>query len=109
MLRIAAAMGLRTPVMVEVPVLSPWLSSHWVRFVTRADWSVAREVVVGLTDDMVGQDDRFWQLSGHAERISFDHAVREALRAEAADGPVPGFWGGVERWVTRHGGRSVRA
>jgi hypothetical protein len=29
--------------------LSPRLSSLWVRFVTRAKWSVAREVVVGLT------------------------------------------------------------
>jgi uncharacterized protein YbjT (DUF2867 family) len=109
LIRIAAIMGLPKPVMVEVPVLSPWLSSHWVRFVTRAEWGVAREIVVGLKDDMLARDERFWELTGHRDRIPFDHAVREALRAEEGDGPVPGFWGGVERWVASHSRRRVRA
>ena len=49
----ARVMGLRHPRMVEVPLLSPRLSSLWVRFVTRAKWSVAREVVIGLTEDLL--------------------------------------------------------
>lgn len=99
--RTAEAMGLSRPITVEVPVLSPWLSSHWVRLVTRAEWSVAREVVVGLKDDFLAQDDRFWSRIGHAHRVPFAEAARRALAAEREAGPVPGFWGCVERWVGR--------
>jgi hypothetical protein len=94
-------MGLRRPVMVQVPVLSPWLSSHWVHFVTRAEWSIAREVVVGLKHDFVAHDDRFWGLIGHRDRLPFREAARQALAAERQDGPVPGAWGEVERWIAR--------
>jgi len=93
----ARVMGLRHPRMLEVPLLSPRLSSLWVRFVTRARWSVAREVVIGLTEDLLARDDRFWQLIGHPHRSSFAAAARLALDAERSDSPVPGAWGAVER------------
>lgn len=93
----ARVMGLKHPRMVEVPLLSPRLSSLWVRFVTRAKWSVAREVVVGLTEDLLAEDDRFWQLVGHPHRLAFAEAVRLALDAERCQGPVPGPWGVIER------------
>lgn len=99
--RTAEAIGLRHPRVVEVPVLSPWLSSHWVRFVTRAEWAVAREIVVGLQGDMLSHDDRYWRLIDHPQRLRFEDAARRALAAERATGPVPGFWGGVEGWVAR--------
>ena len=51
----ARVMGLEHPRMIEVPLLSPRLSSLWVRFVTRAKWSVAREVVIGLTEDLLAR------------------------------------------------------
>jgi uncharacterized protein YbjT (DUF2867 family) len=108
MFRIAATMGLPQPVVVEVPVLTPWLSSHWVRFVTRADWAVAREIVVGLTDDMLAAEDRFWKLTRHEDLVAFDDAVREALRAESLEGPVPGFWGFVESAMARRARPRVR-
>jgi uncharacterized protein YbjT (DUF2867 family) len=108
LVRIAAAMGLRRPVMIEVPVLSPWLSSHWVRFVTRADWSVAREIVVGLTDDMIAQDDRYWKLTNHQDLVPFGEAVRQALADEKRAAPAPGFWGGVERWMAARAPRPRR-
>ncbi|MGV3722564.1 MAG: NAD-dependent epimerase, partial [Actinomycetota bacterium] len=101
MFRIAKTMGLPQPVVVEVPVLTPWLSSHWVRFVTRAEWAVAREIVVGLTDDMLAADNRFWKLTHHEDLLPFDDAVREALRAEGQDAPIPGFWGSVEAAMAR--------
>src|SRR5438477_494272 len=44
----ARAMGLPAPARVAVPLLSPRLSALWIRFVTRANWNVAREVVIGL-------------------------------------------------------------
>jgi len=93
----ARVMGLGRPRMLEVPLLSPRLSSLWVRFVTRARWSVAREVVVGLTEDLLAQDDRFWQLVGHPNRLAFAEAARLALDAERGQGPVHGTWGAIER------------
>ncbi len=93
----ARIMGLPHPRTVEVPFLSPRLSSLWVRFVTRAKWSVAREVVVGLTEDLLAQDDRFWQLIGHPQRLSFADAARRALDAERSDALVHGTWGAIER------------
>jgi uncharacterized protein YbjT (DUF2867 family) len=93
----ARVMGLRHPCMVEVPFLSPSLSSLWVRFVTRARWSVAREVVVGLTEDLLARDDRFWELIGHPHRLFFAEAARLALDAERGDLRVRGAWGAIER------------
>jgi hypothetical protein len=84
--------------MVELPLLSPRLSSLWVRFVTRAQWSVAREVVVGLTEDLLATDDGFWDLIDHRDRLPFAEAARRALDAERSRRrPVPGAWGAVER------------
>ena len=93
----ARVMGHRRPRMVEVPFLSPRLSSLWVRFVTRAQWSVAREIVIGLTEDLLARDDDFWRLIGHPERLPFAEAARLALAAERDDGRVSGPWGAVER------------
>lgn len=95
----ARAMGMKPPIAVEVPVLSPWLSSHWVHFVTRAEWAVAREVVVGLGEDMLARDDRFWEVIAHPHRVPFMEAARRALAAEGEAGPVSGAWGSIERWV----------
>jgi uncharacterized protein YbjT (DUF2867 family) len=109
MFRIARVMGMPAPRTVEVPVLSPWLSSHWVRFVTRADWSVAREVVLGLDRDLLAHDDRYWRLAGHTELMPFDEAARLALLAEQHDGPVSGRWGAIERWMASRSYRRARA
>ncbi|HVZ88679.1 MAG TPA: NAD(P)H-binding protein [Polyangia bacterium] len=92
----ARQMHLAPPLAIEVPVLTPRLSSHWVRFVTRADWSVAREVVVGLTHDLLARDDRFWRQIGHMRRLSFGEAASRTL---ANEGPTPGAWGFVERML----------
>lgn len=95
--RTAAALGVRTPVMIEVPFLSPRLSSHWVRFVTRAEWSVAREVVVGLKTDLLAHDDRFWRLIDHTRLLTFAEAARLAIEDERRSDPVPGIAGAIER------------
>jgi uncharacterized protein YbjT (DUF2867 family) len=93
----AQVMNLPHPRMIELPFLSPRLSSLWVRFVTRAEWSVAREVVVGLADDLLAHDDRFWELIRHPQRLSFAEAARLALEAERGDRRVAGVWGAIER------------
>jgi len=93
----ARVMGLRHPRMIAVPLLSPRLSSLWLRFVTRANWSVAREVVVGLIDDLLARDDRFWPLIDHPNRLTFGAAARVALDAERCQEPSSGPWGAIER------------
>ncbi|MCY1010527.1 NAD(P)H-binding protein [Nannocystis pusilla] len=99
----ARVMGLRRPRSLDVPLLTPHLSSLWVRFVTRADWSVARNIVVGLTHDLLAQSDRFWALIDHRTRLSFAEAARRALAAEEREGvPVRGPWGVVERVLAAH-------
>lgn len=99
----ARVMGLRRPRSLDVPLLTPHLSSLWVRFVTRADWSVARNIVVGLTHDLLAQNDRFWALIDHRTRLSFAEAARRALAAEEREGvPVRGPWGVVERVLAAH-------
>jgi uncharacterized protein YbjT (DUF2867 family) len=94
----ARIMGLKHPRMLAVPLLSPHLSSLWVRFVTRAQWSVAREVVVGLTHDLLAHDARFWALIDHPHRIAFAEAARIALDAEHEHQQrSKGLWAAIER------------
>jgi len=95
--RTAVLMGLGEPASIDVPFLSPRLSSLWIRLVTRADWSVAREVVIGLTEDLLARDDAFWSRIDHPQRASFDEAARRALAAERGSRPARGPWALVER------------
>jgi uncharacterized protein YbjT (DUF2867 family) len=93
----AQVMGLPAPRVLELPILTPRLSSHWVRLVTRAQWSVAREVVVGLTQDLLARDDAFWREIGHPTLIPLLEAARRAIAAENDEVPALGAWGVVER------------
>ena len=88
--------------MVKVPVVTPWLSSHWVRLVTRAQWSVAREVVLGLGSDLLSQSHTYWTRIGLLNCCSFDEAARRALEAERSmPADISGIWRGVEDGVRR--------
>lgn len=79
--RIAAVRG-RKILIVEVPFLTPSLSALWLRLVTRTDYHLARELVMGLRSDLLPHSDEFWRLIGHTDLISFDEAARRALAAE---------------------------
>jgi uncharacterized protein YbjT (DUF2867 family) len=101
--RIAALRGVR-PLMVQLPVLTPRLSSLWLKLVTSADYAVARELVAGLTQDLLPRDARYFALTHHPPRISFDEAARRTLAAEEADTTRQhGFAAREERWVARLG------
>jgi uncharacterized protein YbjT (DUF2867 family) len=82
----ARALGLRPPAMIGVPVLSPWWSSHWVHMVTRADWGVAREIVLGLADDLIARNAEYWDIIGHEDRLTYRQAAAAAFAAERGDG-----------------------
>lgn len=98
----AHVLGLQHPLVLRVPVLTPSLSSHWVRYVTRARWEVAREIVVGLTSDLLAEDDRYWKLIGHTQRIDFSEAARRAIAEDVE--PRSGFWEVVEKVMKRFRG-----
>jgi uncharacterized protein YbjT (DUF2867 family) len=101
--RIAALRG-RQSIMVQLPVLTPRLSSLWLKLVTSADYAVARELVAGLTQDLLPRDERYFELTHHPPRIPFDEAARRALAAEEADAAHRhGFAAREERWVERLG------
>jgi uncharacterized protein YbjT (DUF2867 family) len=75
--RIARIRG-RRRLIVEVPVLSPRLSSYWLHLVTPVRASVARPLVEGLRNPTVARDHRIRDLLP-LPLTSFDEAARAAL------------------------------
>ncbi|MFM2162443.1 MAG: hypothetical protein RLZZ383_1955 [Pseudomonadota bacterium] len=98
--RIAARVGMR-PVMIRVPVLTPSLSSHWIRLVTRADITVARRLVEGLGADLVAPDDGYWSRIQGFERTPLDAAIDAALAAEASLSGLGASWERAARRLAR--------
>ena len=78
--RVAVLRG-RRPLIVEVPVLSPRLSSLWLRLVTPVEASVTRPLVEGLRNPTVAREERIRNLIPF-DLTSFDDAARQALRAQ---------------------------
>jgi uncharacterized protein YbjT (DUF2867 family) len=89
LLRVAAVMG-RRPLLLRVPLVTPRLSAHWIRLVTRADYAVARELVAGLTSDLEATRPGFWEAAGLPPPMSLEAAAQRALAAEAGSIPLAG-------------------
>lgn len=98
--RIAALRGRRF-LALEVPLLTPQLSALWLKLVTRTDFALARELVVGMRDDLLPHDDRFWKLAGHTELVGFDDAARTAIAGEV---PQRGIRGHAARAIEKLAG-----
>jgi len=81
LLRIARLRGTR-PVTLSVPILTPRLSSYWLKLVTAADYDVARELVEGLRSDLLPTGRPFWDLVPDHDLVPFDEAARRALAAD---------------------------
>ena len=75
--RVAGLRGKRR-VIVEVPVLTPFLSSLWLHLVTPVGASVARPLVEGLRNPTVAEDTRIRELVPFP-LTPFDEAARSAL------------------------------
>ena len=75
--RIARLRG-RRRLVVEVPVLTPRLSSYWLHLVTPVRAGVARPLIEGLRNPTVVRDDRIRRLVPF-EPTPFDDAARAAL------------------------------
>jgi uncharacterized protein YbjT (DUF2867 family) len=77
--RVARLRG-RRPLLLEVPVLTPRLSSLWLHLVTPVQANVARPLVEGLRTPTLARDDRIRELVPIVP-TPFDDAVRAALSA----------------------------
>jgi len=106
MTRLASLQGRHVP-SVRVPFLSVSLSSWWLRLVTRADFSLARELVLGFTSDLLPKDDRYWAMIEAPPRLRFDAAARRALAEEPFDWSVRGLTGSLEESVVGIVGRRL--
>jgi uncharacterized protein YbjT (DUF2867 family) len=73
-----AVLRSKRPFIVEVPVLTPYLSSLWLHVVTPVKAGIARPLIEGLRNETVTHEDRIRELVP-LELTPFDVAVREAL------------------------------
>jgi uncharacterized protein YbjT (DUF2867 family) len=76
--RIARLLG-RSPRIVEVPVLTPYLSALWLNLVSPVSASVARPLVEGLRNPTIAREERIRKLLPF-DLTGFDEAARQALR-----------------------------
>jgi len=82
MMRVLADVaGKRQPVIVPVPVLSPRLSSYWLRFVTKVPKNIARALIGGLKHDFTADTAPLRQLVPQS-LLDFRASVEAALKAE---------------------------
>ena len=98
---VAALQGRRIP-SVHVPVLTPALSAMWLKLVSGADYAISRELVLGLTEDLLPQRS-FWDVTGHPPRWTFREATASALAAKTPPSRIARL---VERLVRRLGPRA---
>lgn len=78
----ADALGRRRRPRIPVPLLSPWLSSHWIGLVTPVDAGVARPLVEGLSTDTTVTDRSGMELFDFTP-IPFAQALNEAIAEDA--------------------------
>jgi uncharacterized protein YbjT (DUF2867 family) len=76
--RVAAATG-RSPKLLDVPVLTPKLSSYWTGLTTSVPSELARPLIEGLSTPTVVRSDLGRRLFPQIEPVGFDEAVRRAL------------------------------
>jgi uncharacterized protein YbjT (DUF2867 family) len=83
--QMADALGLRRRPRIPVPLLTPWLSSHWIGLITPVDAGVARPLIEGLSTDTTVTDPSGMALFDFQPR-SFKQALREAIVEESGSG-----------------------
>ena len=79
--RMATALGRRRRPRIPVPLLTPWLSSHWIGLVTPVDVGVARPLIEWLSTETIVTDPSGMALFAIRPR-PFEQALREAIEEE---------------------------
>jgi len=83
MLRVVGRMpGGLLKLILPVPLLTPRLSSHWLRLVTDVDLPTARALIDSMSNEVVVHDRRIEELTGH-RAMGFADAAERALRDRA--------------------------
>ena len=82
--RFARIEGRREPLIIPVPVLSPRLSSYWVRFVTSVEPELARPLIDGLKEEMIVRTPPPAGINDNP--LNFDQAVERAMRESSTSG-----------------------
>ncbi len=88
----ARVRGLRRHI-INVPVLTPRLSSLWVDLVTPIPASFARPLIEGLRNEVIVHDPAARSLFPDIEPLGYDDAVRNALK-RVGDNAVETVWSG---------------
>jgi uncharacterized protein YbjT (DUF2867 family) len=83
MMETAARVMGRRRLILPVPLLSPRLSSHWLRLITDVDLPTARALIDSMTNEVVVRDHRIVELVGPAS-TTFAAAAEQALATRAA-------------------------
>ena len=78
MLKYAAVRRLRR-FLLQVPVLTPRLSSYWVDLVTPIDSAISRPLIDGLRSEVICRNDLAQRLFPDIQPISFEQALKRAL------------------------------
>jgi uncharacterized protein YbjT (DUF2867 family) len=77
--------GRRRPFIIPVPVISPRLSSYWVRFVTSVDPALARPLIDGLKEELIVRNAPPAGIND--DPLPFDDAVAVALAETESQQP----------------------
>jgi uncharacterized protein YbjT (DUF2867 family) len=80
----------KKPRIIPVRVLTPRLSSYWLRLVTSVPTNIARALIDGLSQDVVADDNRLARLVPQ-KLLGFREAAAEALEADLKHA-VPARW-----------------
>ena len=71
-----------TRLIVPVPLLTPRLSSHWLRLITDVDLVTARALIESMSNEVVVHENRIIDLTGHRP-MKFEEAASRALEVRA--------------------------
>ncbi|BDG05326.1 NAD(P)H-binding protein [Anaeromyxobacter oryzae] len=95
---VAALRGRALPA-VRAPLPIPRVSTLWLKLVSDADWRVVRELVLGLSHDLLPRDGRYWTIAGLPPPLGFDEAARRALAGDRRPGGLRGAVTAVEEAI----------
>jgi len=90
MLIYARVRGLKRKVL-PVPVLTPWLSSYWVHWMTPVPAKISRPLIKGLRNELIVRDKSAEQFFPEIDPIDFETAVTLAL-SRINDGDIETLW-----------------
>jgi len=75
----ARARGLGRTVIIEIPLLTPRLSSHWVDFVTPVDSTVSHSLIESLVTEVTVRNPEHTMTAFSIKPMTIANAIREAL------------------------------